>query len=131
MLVYTHADEEIRPNLTRAIENVRDIHREALGLPIPASTAAGAATATGGAGGPSTRAALAPMDQATYLDDEEDDFFGEGAIAERYQHESVEERIARKKREKAAADAEAAEPRARKRDVLFSMAKAATSWFGW
>ena len=110
VIVFSHSAEEIRPALMRAINGVRELHQQAVGSRTP----------------------LAALDQATYLDDEEeDDFFGEGTISERQSHMSVEERIARRKAAKAASGSGDPSGLGAGGGGLFGMAKAATSWLGW
>jgi len=103
VVVFSHSDGELRPALMEAINRVRELHAEQLG--------------------DGAREPLAALDQAVYLDDEdEEEVFGEGAVAERARAETVEARLARRRAEKEGASVP--EPEA-------GIVDSVLSWIGW
>eukprot|EP01138_Halocafeteria_seosinensis_P001739 gb/GECG01001782.1/.p1 GENE.gb/GECG01001782.1/~~gb/GECG01001782.1/.p1 ORF type:complete len:272 (+),score=34.76 gb/GECG01001782.1/:1-816(+) len=101
VIIYTNRSDEIRHKLVESIEDVKKRY---------------------GGNKQVDRQPLGDL-SASYLDDEEeDDFLGEGTVTERT-CETIEQRIARKRRE-----ANKGNNRVRKRDMLYG---AVTSLFGW
>lgn len=103
VVVFSHREGELRPALMEAINRVREVHAEQLGE--------------------GAREPLAALDQAVYLDDEdEEEVFGEGAVAEKMRTETVEARLARRRAEKAGKEAPPQQE---------GIVDSVLSWIGW
>lgn len=121
-VVFSHLQgDEVRPSLLRAIASVSELHAHAQAAAACGSASGGAALSTA---------------NAVYLDDEAeagDDFFGEGAVAERRGRETVEQRLARRRRLAAGTGGAPETSGADENNAagLMGLAKAAASWIGW